>query len=313
VKAATGVMISQLSQVDVMRLTADPSPEIRAETAAKVAVQFDQRQFGTAEQPIAEDIFRALVKDAEVKVREALAQNLKTSPDLPEDVALALAKDVESVALPILQFSEVLSDRHLVEIVGQSSAAKQEAIAQRPRVSVQVADALIDTGNEVAVSKLLVNEGAELTERSLQRVAVKYEGSQPVSKAMVQRPDLPPAVAEQVMSEVTEYLQNYLVNEQRLPADMVGSLIKQARDRVTAGLYSSNGKSDAEVAQMVDQLAAGGRLSASMALQALSNGDMTFFEMAMARLAGIPHENAQTLIHDDRSNGLRSILKAANC
>lgn len=306
-------MISQLSQADVMRLTVDPSPQIRAETAAKVAVQFDQRQFGAAEQPIAEDIFRALVKDAEVKVREALAHNLKSSPDLPQDVALALASDVESVALPILRFSEVLNDRDLVEIVGGSSAAKQEAIAQRPRVSAQVADALIDTGNEVAVSKLLVNEGAELTERSLHRVATKYEGSQPVSEAMIQRPNLPPAVAEQVMSEVTQYLQNYLVNEQRLPADMVGPLVKQARERATAGILSSGPKSEAEVAQLVDQLAASGRLSASIALQALSSGDLTFFEIAMARLAGIPHENAQTLIHDDRSNGLRSILKAANC
>jgi len=297
----------------VVRLTVDPSPDVRAETAAKVAVQFDERQFGAAEQPIAEDIFRALVKDAEVKVREALAHNLKSSPDLPQDVALSLANDVESVALPILRYSEVLSDRDLVEIVGGSSAAKQEAIAQRPRVSAQVADALIDTGNETAVSKLLVNEGAELTEQSLHRVSTKYEGSQPVSEAMIQRPDLPPAVAEQVMSEVTQYLQNYLVNEQRLPADMVGTLVKQARERATTELLTSGARTEAEVAQLVEQLAASGRLSASMALQALSRGDLTFFEMAMARLAGIPHENAQTLIHDDRSNGMRSILKAANC
>jgi len=306
-------MISQLSQADVVRLTFDPSPDVRAETAAKVAIQFDERQFGAAEQPIAEDIFRALVKDAEVKVREALAQNLKSSPDLPQDVALSLANDVESVALPVLQYSEVLSDRDLVEIVGGSNTAKQEAIAQRPRVSAQVADALIDTGNETAVSKLLVNEGAELTEQSLHRVATKYEGSQPVSEAMIQRPDLPPAVAEQVMSEVTRYLQNYLVNEQRLPADMVGTLIKQARERVTTELLTSGAKTEAEVAQLVEQLAASGRLTASMALEALSGGNLTFFEMAMARLAGIPHENAQTLIHDDRSDGLRSILRAANC
>lgn len=302
-----------LSHADVVRLTADPSPEVRVDLAAKVAVQFDQRKFGAAEQPIAEDIFRALVKDAEVRVREALASNLKSSPDLPHDVALALADDVESVALPILQCSEVLSDRDLVRIVGQSGAAKQEAIAQRPTVSSRVADALIDTGNEGVVTKLLVNRGAELTDGSLQRVMTDYQGSTAVSEAMIQRPHLPPAVSEQVMSAVTNYLQNYLVNEQRLPADMVGSLVKQARERATAGMLTEGGKSEAEVAQLIDQLAATGRLSASMALQALSNGDLTFFEMAMARLAGIPHENAQSLIHDDRTAGLKSILKAANC
>ena len=58
-----------------------------------------------------------MIKDAEVRVREALAQNLKENPDLPHDVALSLAQDVDQVALPILQFSDVLTDDDLIEII----------------------------------------------------------------------------------------------------------------------------------------------------------------------------------------------------
>lgn len=305
--------MSLLTQADVVRLRDDPSAESRAAMAAKVATEFDQRRLSPEERLIAEDIFRSMMRDAEVRVREALAANLKSSPDLPHDVAVTLANDVESVAMPILRFSEVLSDEDLIEIVGGADSVKQMAIAGRAKVSAQVADALIDSGNETAVGQLLTNQGADLSERSLSRAMTAYEHSETVAQAMSQRPHLPAAVSEQLMTAVSQHLQKYLVKEQRLPPEMVRSMVVQARERATAGLLTDGSASNEEVAALLDQLEAKGRLSPSMALQALSSGDLTFFEMAMARLAGIPHENAQALIHDDGKLGLKSILKAANC
>lgn len=305
--------MSILTPADVVRLKDDPSADSRAVMAAKVATEFQQQSLDPAERRIAEDIFRTMMRDAELRVREALAENLKSSPDLPHDVAVTLANDVESVALPILRFSEVLSDEDLIEIVGGADAVKQEAIAGRATVSAEVAEALIDTGNERAVGRLVTNQGAELSEGALNRVMTVYEDSETVATAMSERPSLPAAVSEQLMSVVTQHLQKYLVTQQRLPPEMVRSMVVQARERATAGLLTDGCATEAEVAVLIDQLEAKGRLSASMALQALSNGDLTFFEMAMARLAGIPHENAQTLIHDEGKLGLKSILKAANC
>ena len=80
---------------------------------------------------MAEDIFRIMGKDTEVRVREALSQNLKEKPNVPHDIAVSLAKDVDSVSLPVLQFSEVLSDADLIEIVRSQDPAKPVAIAQR--------------------------------------------------------------------------------------------------------------------------------------------------------------------------------------
>jgi uncharacterized protein (DUF2336 family) len=306
-------MTFQLTQADVVRLTTDPSPEVRAEMAAKVAAQFDQRRFGEVERRIAEDIFRTLVQDAEVRVREALCAQLKSSPDLPHDVAVALAHDVESVALPILEFCEVLSDEDLIEIVRGQSAVKQVAIAQRSRVSAKVAGVLIDTGNERAVTRLVQNQGAELDERLFGRVLDGYESSQTVFTAMARRSNLPAAVSEQLISVVAQHLQSYLVKQRKLPAEMVRSLVLQARERATAGLLDDGCTSEAEVEGLIAQLEASGRLSPTLALEALSRGDLSFFEMAMARLAGLPVENARTLIHDQGPLGIQSILNAANC
>ncbi len=119
----------KLTKDDVSKLMSDPSADNRAKTAAKVAGDFDSGALSDSERQIAEEIFRFMVKDAEVRVRQALAQNLKESPDLPHDVALSLAQDVDQVALPILQFSDVLTDDDLIEIIQSQSEDKQTAIA----------------------------------------------------------------------------------------------------------------------------------------------------------------------------------------
>src|SRR4030067_1096960 len=95
-------MADILTQADVARLLSDPSAETRAETAAKIAAQFDGATLNEGERRLAEEIFRFMVRDAEVRVREALSRNLKSSRDLPHDVALALARDVASGGLAVL-------------------------------------------------------------------------------------------------------------------------------------------------------------------------------------------------------------------
>lgn len=301
-------MTSRLSQSDVARLMNDPSAENRAAAAAKVAAEFDSRKLNDSEREIAKEIFRIMVKDAELRVREALSAHLKASPDLPHDVAMTLARDVESVALPVIRFSEVLSDDDLIEIVRGSNAAKQVAVAQRPTVSPQVAGALIDTQNEAAVARLLANDGAELDETAIGRVMKEYETSDQVSDSLARRPGLPAALSERLVNALSQKLQSYLMAKHELPQDAASNLILQVRERATISLIGS-GSSDDELERLVEQLHARGRLTPSIVLRALCMGDMNFFEMAMAELANVPVQNARILIHDKGRLGLESIYQ----
>src|SRR3546814_14386174 len=90
-------MTGSLSQQDVARLMADPSPDVRAETTAKIAAQYDRKYplMTEVERTPAEDIFRRLVADAEVLVLQALAATLETTADMPHDLAVALARAVD--------------------------------------------------------------------------------------------------------------------------------------------------------------------------------------------------------------------------
>jgi len=302
---------NRLTQDDVAKLMADPSAEVRAETTAKIASQFVVEALSPAERQIAEDIFRKLVKDVEVRVRESLAAHLKNSPDLPHDVAMALACDVDSVSLPMLKFSEVLTDEDLVVIVRDQGGAKQVAIAQRPSVSSRVADALIDTGNEKAVSRLVANEGAKLTEQALGRVLDEYQESEAVSDSLSRRPSMPAAISAQLVEALSGRLQDFLLQKHDVSPDVASNLILQARERATMSLVDY-GSTDAELENLVEQLARKERLTASLLLRALCMGDMGFFERALARLADLPLQNTRILIHDHGGLGLESVYMKAD-
>ena len=302
--------LKKLTKEDVSKLLADPSVETRAEMAAKVAGEFDAKALSENERRLAEEIFHVMVKDAEVRVREALALNLKENAGVPHDVALSLAKDVETVALPMLRFSEVLTDEDLIQIVASQSPAKQVAIAKRAQVSEGVSEALVDAGNEEAVTSLVANVGAEISEKSLQKVVDDLGEREAIQDAMVHRPSLPVAVSERLVTVVSEKFLGELIKRRDLPEDVVTDMILQARERAVISL--STDSDEADVGTLVRQLSENGRLTPSIMLRGLCMGDLTFFEAALAELAGVSLANARQLIHDSGSLGLRTVCRKAD-
>src|SRR5579864_7979975 len=136
-------MADNLTKSDVERLLADPSPETRADMAAKVAREFRRGRLTGEERRIAEEIVRIMAQDAALRVRQALAEHLKESNSLPPDVARLLAADVEPVALPVLQYSTVLTDEDLLELVKGANSQRLTAIARRRTLSEPISDAVV--------------------------------------------------------------------------------------------------------------------------------------------------------------------------
>ena len=298
-----------LTEQDVAQLLADPSGAARADTAVKIAAGFNSGSLTDQERQLAEEIFRLMVQDAEVRVREAMAQNLKENPNVPRDVAVSLAKDVASVALPVLRFSEALSDDDLIELVRGQDAEKQVAIAQRSTVSESVSEALVETRNEDAVTTLVSNEGADISEKSLHKVVGDLGDREGIQSAMVRRPKLPVTVSERLVTMISEGMKEELVKLQELPPSLATDLILQSRERATITL--SSGSSADELASLVRQLNDNGRLTPSIILRGLCMGDINFFEAAFAELLGISIINARKLIHDPGKLGLKVAFEKA--
>jgi uncharacterized protein (DUF2336 family) len=298
-------MTDTLSQADVARLLTNPSAELRAELIGKLARELDGPRLKPAEMAIAQDILRVMAKDIEVAVRSALAQSLRHSPQLPHDVALRLADDVEAVSLPILTDSLVLSDADLIALVQQGSPAKQAAIAARPVVSEPVSGALVTHGDEHVVAVLMGNEGAQISEASLNQAVDRFPHSAAVKENMVQRNALPVTVAERLVVLVSQRLQQHLVRHHALPAAVASDIVLRGREQAIIRL--SAGADERELFRLVSQMHHSGRLTPTLILRALCLGDIAFFEVAMAVKADVPVDNAHLLIHDPGHNGLISL------
>jgi uncharacterized protein (DUF2336 family) len=295
-----------LSQGDVEKLMADPSADTRARTGEKIAMEYERgwARLSGAEREIAEDIFRTLVRDVETRVRQSLANHLKGADKLPRDLALTLANDVEVVALPMIKFSPVLTDD---DLIGGRCVGKQVAVAARQTVSGYVADALIDSGNDAAVARLVANEGAELTGHHFDQVLIGYENSTAVADTLSRRHRVPPEVGERIMHMLSQKIETYLVEHQDISPDKASDFVLQARERATVTLLS-DGSGDDRLRILVEQLHCAGRLTPSLVLRALCMGDLPLFEMALARLAKVPVENVRLLVHDRGALGLKSIF-----
>jgi len=304
-------MTKTLSTADVKKLLADPSVETRADVAAKLAQQVDGSALTREERAIAEDIIRALSRDAALRVRQALSDHLKESRNLPHDVAMALAHDVDSVALPVLSRSVVLSDADLIEIVRCSGAAKQEAIAVRDKVSAQVAEAIVEADQPSALAKLVGNDGAELAEPTLKRVLDRHGENEAIQEPMARRVQLPVTILERLVAEASSSLRETLAKRADLPDHLASDLVLDTRERATASLLSPRSRT-AEAAELARHLQRSGRLTPSLIVRAICLGDLAFVEAAFAVLAGIPVHNARLLLHDAGPLGFKAIYERCN-
>ena len=302
-------MAASLTQHDVLRLLAEPSPGSRVELADKLAADLTGGALAAGEVTLAQDIVRILAGDVEARVRAALSHGLRHARTLPHDVALRLAEDIDAVALPMLAESLVLTDEDLVALVRAGSSRKQETIASRPYLTETIADALITHAAEPAVAVLMGNHTARIAEDSLGRAVTRFAASDPVKEAMARRKTLPMTVSERLVALVSRELQEHLMKAHELPPALASDIVLRCREQ--AIIHLSMGSSEDELLRMVAQMHHSGRLTPTLMLRALCTGDIAFFETAMAIKGDVPVANAQVLIHEPSRRGLAALYRKA--
>jgi uncharacterized protein (DUF2336 family) len=221
-------------------------------------------------------------------------------------VALVLARDVESVALPILQYSAVLEDEDLISLIDGANSSRLTALARRARVSERLARALVAADDRAAITALIRNHGAEIEEATFVSVLQRHGSDADIGTSMARRPQLPIRVLERLVAQASEHLRDVLLERNDLPERLASDLVQQVRERATVGLISP-ASPDGTAAELVTQLKSAGRLTPSIILRALCLGDLSFVESAFSVLARIPLHNTRLLIHDGGQLGFKSL------
>lgn len=298
-----------LTSSDVDRLLKDDSAESRMDVLEKVSQHYNDKRFADREREVAEQIFRLLMKDAHLKVRENLAQRIRENPDIPRDIVLHLAADHERVSLPVLEASQVLSDADLVNIIESSrEVSKLMAISKRSAVSGRVSEALVETSYPDVVSALVENEGATISTRTYDKIVEEFAREPQVMESIVSRAHLPVAVVEKLITHATEAVagelkQKYKLNDEQLRKETAGT-----REDTTLKILEQENNPEA-ISALVEQMGQEGRLTPSIIMTALCRGQHFFFVAALATLANIPTLNAQKLVQDKGDLGFKALYE----
>ena len=299
-----------LTEDDLRMLVKGPTADERALAAHKLCRAMDRDNLSRSELTQAHVILRLMAKDATELVRRALAITLKASPVLPRDVALKLARDMESIAMPVLNFSPAFTEEDLIDIARTGGPVRQEAIAKRFNLPASVASALVDLGSEEAVRLVCANDNAELGEGPLQTAINRYEGSQPVLTAIAYRRVLPLAVTERLVNLVTDQVRRHLIEHHQISPEVAQQISGATGERAVIDLVDQAGRTG-DMGAFVAHLHRNGRLSSSLLLRALAQGQMALFEWGISELAGVPHHRTWLMIHDAGPLGLKAIYERA--
>ena len=300
----------ELTDSDIVRLMKGETPEARASVAHRLCRRIALDELSPQERAYAEEIMAILADDAAELVRRTLAITLRNSPVLPRDIALQLAQDIETVAIPVLENSPAFTEQDLIEIVLSANAAKQAAVAGRESVSVSLSELIAEHAAVEAVRTLADNPGADMSDKAFEDSVGRFPTDEELQKRIVARDYVPIHIAEKMVSLVSGAVFDMLVNKHELPAQMAIDLAAGARERATIDLVEQAGRTR-DLPRFVSQLNLNGRLTHSLILRALCVGHMGFVEHALAELSGVPHQRVWLMVHDAGPLGLQAVFDRA--
>lgn len=314
-------------------LARDTDDTVRCELAGKIARLMPDLSPGDQNKvrEITIQILEILARDQLSRVRQILAETLKDVGHAPPHVIRWLARDIDvAVAAPVLQFSPLLTDNDLVEII--ESAPVQGAlgaIARRAGLSASLCDAIVTTDDHRAIADLLANSSAQVREETLDYMAERAREVTSWQPPFVKRLRLPRSIVCKLAGFVADSLLSVLAQRKDLAPDVLQEVATLVRQRVASETKSlpdlgtameveedvPEGKLDRLIlrkkgvllAQYVQQLYAKGQLDEEAVAEALALGNEEFVVRALALKAGVAPTLVSRVIAAHSAKGITAL------
>lgn len=292
------------------RLAKEASPEGRQALLREVTDLFMEapEDLSSTEVAYFGDIMERLVFELEMKARRHLAEALADVGTAPHELVTRLASDEIEVAKPVLMKSGVLADSDLLDIIKQCSQEHLLAVSQRSRVSEQVADALVEKGNDEVLGSLAGNAGAVLSRNAMETMVERGEnGAEALQEALVTRRDFPPDLLQRMYAYVSDALRQHIV-ELGVPIDegQIDDMLAE-----TKSWLESDGADELSPAEKFilrkEQL---NQLNNDLLVKLMRQGKVAEFVAGIAKMAKIDIPTARQTIFDKSGEKLAVICKS---
>ncbi len=271
-------------------LAKDEDTEVRSELARKICKILPDLSGEDAdsvrEQTI--EILEVLASDQLPSVRAILSESLKDTMNAPKHVIMQLAQDVEEiVASPVLEYSPLLSEADLLEIIASGVAAGAlPAIARRPNIGEDVSDAVAASLEIPAVAALLANSSARVREDTLDQIISQAETVEQLHEPMVMRVDLSIRAMRRIAGFVASSLVEKLVERNDLSPDLEKELKKSVKGRIEEVENFSEPQEDESIVR-AEKLWASGKLDEKTMAEAVAEKELGFIHNGLALMTGM--------------------------
>ena len=273
-------------------LAEDADHQVRCELARKIGRLIpdleDQARARLRDRML--DVMETLAADQMPQVRRILAEEIKRSHDVPHAIVRKLAEDLELiVCAPILEYSPLLSDEDLIEIVATTQVdGAVAAVARRSQVSTSVSDAVVASFDVPAVAALLVNPNAQIREETLDRIVEQAGDVELWHEPLVMRPDLSVRAIRRIAGFVASALVHQLAQRNGLPPDLAEDLSARARERIRREVPpDERDEAHRRAEEAARAMKADGRLDETAVNEAIDAGKRELVLAELAILAGV--------------------------
>jgi hypothetical protein len=222
-------------------LANDEDEDVRAILAGKVAEDErinDPRQQKGRARSITLEVLDRLSQDRVSLVRAAIAEGLKELPNADPGLINRLARDLEIiVAAPILEYSPILGEEDLLDIIRSSPIeGALAAISRRAYVDPAVTDAIVASGEPQAITHLLYNSNAQLQEHTLDALIAHAENRPEWHQPLIHRPELVDYGVRRLAEILADHLLQRLVERSDLSKETAQEISEVVNSRLRAKL-----------------------------------------------------------------------------
>jgi len=300
IRARRAIARNAAAPAHANRLLADDSDDdVRADLARKIGRLLPDLPQDASEKmrTLTIETLERLAQDQLPRVRAIVAEEIKALDCVPKKIVDMLARDIEEdVAAPILEYSPLLSDADLIEIITSAQAHfTLTAIAQRKPLGANVSAAIAEALDVPAVAALLINSSAQIREQTLEKIIEHGSRIAEWHLPLVLRNDLSQRAIRRIAGFVSAALLDKLAGRDGLDQETRSVLAKRVRTRIDEPM--DDVRDPGEQAQSdVALLHKEGRLDDAAVERAAESGKREFVIAALALLARAPRETARRII-----------------
>ena len=304
-------------QADVL-LTKDQDDDVRGGLAAKLAALAPGLTDNETDhlRRMTYEALETLARDQAVMVRKIIAETLRDMVDAPAPIIRQLARDAEMVvAGPVLQYSPVLNEADLLEII-ETSAAKGALshISKRHGLGESVCDAIAARDDREAIGHLLANTCAQIREETLDQFIDMAPDIGDWHAPLVHRPKLPGLAASKLARFVADSLLGVLENRKDLEAGQIRAVKDAVHQRIEAGELQRDGeiggtgREEGEtILEKARRLHGEGRLTPEDIAASLGANDLKLARAALAVRSGLTLEAVGKVLGTQSAKGVVSL------